>query len=54
MKRLESFHYQCVQISLGVSRARQWKEQITSRELANSFGMSKKMGEVVDKHRCRW
>jgi len=30
--------------------ARQWKEQITSMELASLFGMSEKMAEVIDKH----
>ena len=43
MKHLEGFHNRCIRINLGVSRATEWKERITSREL---FGMSKKMAEV--------
>jgi len=54
LKRLEGFHNRCVRITLGVSRAKQWKERITSRELAGSFGMSEKMVEVIGKYRCRW
>jgi len=47
MKRLEGFHNHCIRTSLGVSRAWQWKERIPSRKLANSFGTSKKMAEVI-------
>jgi len=54
IKCLEGFHNRCIGISLGVSRATQWKERITSRELASSFGMRETMAEVIGKHRCRW
>ena len=54
MRRLEGFHNRCIRISLGVSRTRQWKEWITSRELANMFGMNEKMAEIIGKYRCRW
>jgi len=42
----------CIQICLSVSRARQWKERITSMELARSFGMNETLAEVIGKHRC--
>ena len=54
IKCLEGFHNRCIGISLGVSRATQWKERITSRELASSIGMRETMAEVIGKHRCRW
>jgi len=35
-------------------RSTQWKERITSRELASSFGMIEKMAAVTGKHGCGW
>ena len=53
MRRLEGFHNCCIRISLGVSRTKQWKERIPSRELAGCFGMNEKMTEIFSKYRCR-
>ena len=39
---------------MGVSKTRQWKEQITSRELAFSFGMTENYADIIRKHWCRW
>ena len=39
---------------LGVSRLQQWKERITSRELAETIGMTESMAEILRRHRLRW
>ena len=39
---------------LGVSRLQQWKERITSRELAETIGMTETMAEVLGRHHFRW
>ena len=54
VRRLEGFHNHCIRVILSVSRIRQWKEQITSKELAGSFGMTENMADIIRKHQCRW
>ena len=39
---------------LGVSRNRQWKERLTSEDLARWFGMDKNMADTISGYRCRW
>ena len=39
MQRLEVFHNQCVRGVLGVSRYQQWRNHISSEQLAVKFGM---------------
>ena len=34
VRRMRGFHNRCIRSMLGVSRLQQWKERITSRELA--------------------
>ena len=41
VRRLESFHNRCIWMILDVSRTKQWKEQITSKELVDRFWMTK-------------
>ena len=50
MRRLEGFHNRCIRAILGVSRTRQWKERLTSRELASWFGMDETMADIIGKH----
>ena len=47
VRRLESFHNRCIRMILGVSRTQQWKERITSTELADRFGMTENMEENI-------
>jgi len=54
IRRLEGFHNRCVRVIMGVSKTRQWKERITSRELAGWFGITENMADIIRKHRCRW
>ena len=51
---LEGFHNRCIRVILGVSRTRQWKERITSKELASQFGMNENMADIIERYRCRW
>ena len=39
---------------LGVTRLQQWKERITSKSLAEFFGMTEDMKEVLRRHRLKW
>ena len=47
---LESFHNRCIRMILGVSMTQQWKEWITSTELADGFGMTENMADILRKH----
>ena len=51
---LESFHNRCIRMILDVSRTQQWKEWITSTELADRFGMTENMVDILKKHCLRW
>ena len=54
IRHLEVFHDHCIRVILGVSRNRQWKEPLTSKDLARWFGMDKNMADAISGHRCRW
>jgi len=54
MRRLGGFHNRCVRTIMGVTKYQQWKERITSKELASAFGMEETMEELLRKHRLRW
>ena len=47
IRRLEAFHNHCIRVILGVSRNRQWKERLTSKDLARWFGMVKNMADTI-------
>ena len=47
IRRLEVFHNHCIRVVLGVSRNRQWKERLTSKDLARWFGMDKNMADTI-------
>ena len=54
IRQLEGFHNHCIRVIMSVSKTRQWKEQITSRELAVWFKMTENMADIIRKHQCRW
>ena len=54
VRRLNSFHICCIRAIMGVSRHQQWKDRITSKELAAAFGMEESMAEILLKHRLQW
>ena len=54
VRRMRGFHNRCIRSMLGVSRLQQWKERITSRELAETIGMTESMVEILRRHRLRW
>ena len=54
VRRMGGFHNRCSRSMLGVSRLQQWKERITSRELAETIGMRESMAEILRRHRLRW
>jgi hypothetical protein len=40
IRRLDSFHNQCIGTIFGVTRYQQWQEHITSRQMSSKFGMN--------------
>ena len=54
VRRLRGFHNRCIRSMLGVSRLQQWREKITSRKLAETFGMTEDVTEMLRRHRLRW
>ena len=53
-RRLSEFHNRCIRSIMGVSKYQQWREHITSRQLAKAFGMEETMRELLSRHRLRW
>ena len=51
---MRGFHNRCIRSMLGVSRLQQWKQRITSRELAEAIGMMESMTEILRRHRLSW
>ena len=54
VRRLSGFHNRCIRTIMGVTKQRQWRERISSRQLAADFGMEETMAEILMKHRLRW
>ena len=54
VRRLRGFHNRCIQSMLGVSRLQQWREKTTSRKMAETFGMTEDVTEMLRRHRLRW
>ena len=50
---LEGFHNCFVLVIMSISKTKQCKQRITSRELAGSL-MTENMADIIRKHRCRW
>ena len=47
VRKMRGFHNRCIRSMLGVSRFQQWKERITSKELAKTLGMTESMTEIL-------
>ena len=54
VRRLRGFHNCCIRTIMWVSRLQQWKERITSKELAESFRMMESITEVLRRNRLSW
>ena len=54
IQRLEDFHNHCIWLILGASRNKQWKERLTSKDLASWFGMDKNMADIISGYQHRW
>ena len=46
--------YIYVRCILGISRAIQWKEHLTTVELADRFGMAESIDDLLTQYRLRW
>ena len=53
VRRLRSFHNPCIRTILGVSKHQQWRDRITSKQLASPFGMEP-IEDLLMVHRLRW
>ena len=53
-RRLNVFHNRCVRAILGVTRYQQWQERLTTQTLAERFGMTWTIPDVVTEHRLKW
>ena len=53
VRYLSGFHNRCIRTIMGVTRQRQWRERLSSRQLASDFGMKETMAEILMKHRLR-
>ena len=54
MRRLQSFHNCCIRCILGASCRLQWKDYITTEQLALEFGMTEGMDVLLALRRLRW
>ena len=54
MRRLEVFHNRCVRGVLGVSRYQQWRNHISSEQLAVEFGTCNGISGLLVQRRLRW
>ena len=53
MRRLEVFHNHCVRGILGVSQCQQWRNCISSEQLAVESGMRDGISGLLVQHRLR-
>ena len=54
VRRLSGFHNRCIQTIMGATKQQQWRERISSRQLAADFGMEETMAAILMKYRLRW
>ena len=54
VRRLTTFHNRCVRTILGVTRYQQWEQRLTSRTLANRFGMDWSIPDIIMDRRLQW
>ena len=50
IRHVQGFHNRCIRVILGVSGTRQWKERITSKELASQFGINENMADTIGRY----
>ena len=54
LRRLDTFHRQCVRTILSVTRDQQWQEHLSSEDLAKRSGMPASLEEAIRANRLRW
>ena len=54
VRRLSTFHNRCVRTILGVTRYEQWEQRLTSKTLANRFGMDWSIPDIIMNRRLQW
>ena len=54
LRRLDTFHRQCVRTILSVTRDQQWQEHRSSEDLAMRSGMPASLDESIHENRFRW
>ena len=54
VRKLDCFHRHYVCCILGVSRTVQWRDHLTTAELAGRFGMVESIGDLFTQWRLRW
>ena len=54
LRCLEPFHNQCGRSILGVTKHHQWKNRITTRQLASDLGMSESMSAILSRQSLHW
>ena len=52
--KVDQFHCRCIRCILGISRIVQWKEYLTTAELAGRFGMAESIGDLLTQYQLRW
>ena len=52
--KLNQFHRCCACCILGIRRTVQWKEHLTTVELAGRFGMVESIDDLLTQYRLRW
>ena len=54
IRKLKWFHHRCVRCLMGVGRAVQWAQHVTTAQLAEHFGMKESNGHLLGQSRLRW
>ena len=54
VRRRTTFHNRCMRTILGVTRYQQWEQRLTSRTLANRFGMGWTIPDIIMDRRLQW
>ena len=54
LRRLNTFHRDCIRTILGVTRRQQWEDKLSTAELATRFGMLEEMTDLLRVYRLSW
>ena len=54
VRKLEWFHRHCMHCIIGVGKAVQWAQHLTTAQLAERFGMNKSINHLLGQSRLRW